>query len=146
MNSSSDISKYIRVYMADLLRQYNLSVIKISDQEVLLRCTAYCIYAHADMESVTLTYFDLMHEHVAGYDIYFFLLHKRYSLLKPLNPVPVANSHGQYIEAQIQGLASHLREAGRDILSGSREWLSSYPWPKIAPPKKLFSSGLICRQ
>jgi len=64
--------------MADLIAAYELSVVEVSESEVLLKSKNYFIDIFADKEGVGLVYFDKMSRPVKGYNLFLYLVNSSF--------------------------------------------------------------------
>ena len=119
--------------MADLIAAYELSVVEVSESEVLLKSKNYFIDIFADKEGVGLVYFDKMSRPVKGYNLFLYLVNRRRSLLVFSESQAQAENYAEFIEDQLVNLARHLRTAGQDILGGAKDWIEEYTWPTVFP-------------
>jgi len=67
--------------MADLIAAYELSVVEVSESEVLLKSQNYFIDIFAGKEGVGVVYFDKMSRPVKGYNLFLYLVNRRRGLL-----------------------------------------------------------------
>ena len=133
MNAQVNLKALVQKCMNDLIATNGLGLVEISDSEVLLKSDAYTIDIVADRDGVSMVYFDKSAGPVKGYNVFLFLINKRRNLLIFSAGKPQANSYAEFIETEISSLAQHLRNAGQDLLSGSKEWIKGYSWPIVSP-------------
>ena len=119
--------------MADLIAAYELSVVEVSESEVLLKSQNYFIDVFAGKEGVGVVYFDKMSRPVKGYNLFLYLVNRRRGLLVFSESQTQAESYTEFIENQLASLARHLRTAGQDILGGAKDWIKEYSWPTVFP-------------
>ncbi len=79
-----------------------------------------------------MVYFDAASKPIKGYNIELFLIHKRRELLVFSNHEQDYVSHGDLIVHKLDVLAQHLRNAGKDILLGSKDWIAGYSWLTVS--------------
>ena len=132
MNTKVNLKELVKNCMGDLIATNGLGVVEISDNEVLLKSNTYAIDVFADRDGVSLVYFDRLVKPVKGYNIFLFLINKRRNLLTFSAQKPQVSCYAEFVESEVRSLAQHMRDAGRDLLTDSKEWVKSYSWPTIS--------------
>jgi hypothetical protein len=117
--------------MGDLVAAHGLSLVELSENEVLLKAPSFTIDASADREGVSMVYFDTRSKPAKGYNILLFLLNKRRDRLSFNANAAEPATYEEFIEGQLNALAQHIRTAGVDILAGADDWMGSYSWPTV---------------
>lgn len=133
MNEQVNLKELVQKCMGDLIVGNGLGLVEISDSEVLLRSDTYAINVFADRDGVSLVYFDKSVKPIKGYNVFLFLINKRRNLLTFSAKKPNASSYAEFVEIELCSLVQHLRDAGRDLLTGSKEWIKGYSWPVLSP-------------
>ena len=133
MNNKFDLASIIRLNMDDLISAYGLSIIVVSNSEVLLKSDNYTIDVFADRDGVSMVYFDTEARPIKGYNILLYLINKRRDALVSQLQNREPNTYCEFIEININSLVQNIRTAGLDIFDGSKEWLQSYSWPVVLP-------------
>lgn len=133
MNAQVNLKELVQKCMGDLVVANRLGLIEISDSEVLLRSDMYAVDVYADRDGVSLVYFDKSAKPIKGYNVFLFLINKRRNLLTFSAQKPKASSYADFVEIELSSLAQHLRDAGGDLLAGSKEWIKGYSWPALSP-------------
>lgn len=123
--------------MMDIIDTHRLVVVEPSNREVLLKASTYTLDIWADREGVNVVYFDKSSKPLLGYNLILFLLQNRRNLLTFDSVGGESHDYESFITANVSAIARHLRAAGGDILSGSKEWIASYSWPKVKPPAEI---------
>lgn len=123
--------------MGDLIAKYMLSVIRVSEEDVLLKASNFSIRVLADRDGVSMIYFDTARRPVKGYNIFIFLINKRRRLLTFLPAKSEKGTYPKFIEDELVNLVRHLKSAGQDILEGSKDWIAAYSWPSVSAPESL---------
>jgi hypothetical protein len=123
--------------MSDLIATYGLLLVELSDKEVLLKSNNFAIDVSIDREGVNAIYFDTRSKPAKGYNIPLFLMNKRRDSLTFDKDMPEPVEYSVFIEGQLRGIIQHIRSAGTDILAGADDWMKSYSWPTICPPKDM---------
>jgi len=133
MIENFSLLRLVEESMADIIKANGLSIIELSDSEVLLKADSYALDVYADRDGVSMVYFNKSSLPPAGYNVLLFLLNKRRDALELLEAQPTTDDYSGFIRVGLSALAKHLRSAGIDILSGSKEWIKSYSWPAVKP-------------
>lgn len=131
MSSNANLISIVRKDMGDLISAYALKLVEVSSNEVLLRSLTYTIDVIADRDGVSVIYFDTTQKPAKGYNVFLFLVNKRRDQLAFSKSRQVTTGYAEFVESEVRSLAAHLRDAGQDILAGSKEWIQSYSWPAI---------------
>jgi hypothetical protein len=126
-----NLKSLLTVAMGDLIDAYGLSVVELSDSEILLRARTFAIDVSIDREGVSAVYFDTRSRPAKGYNILLFLLNKRRDRLTFHENAPEPAEYSKFIEGQLKGVIQHIRSAGLDILAGADDWMKSYSWPTV---------------
>lgn len=125
----------VRAYMENLMEKYQMILISISDEEVLLKTGNYTLDIFYDRDGVNIIYFD--RRSIKGYNIFLFLAKFRRDLLVFLDKNSHMQNFSDTAESELKSLAQHLHSAGGDILAGSKEWIDLYPWPPVSPRQQV---------
>lgn len=141
MSETFNLLTVVQKSMSDIVALYGLSVVEVSSSEVLLRAGSYTLDVYADRDGVSMVYFDKTSKPCLGYNVLLYLINKRRSALTFSGVEPQSNSHADFIENGLKAIAQHLRNAGDDILSGSRDWIRGYSWPKVLASERI--AGLL---
>lgn len=139
MNEILNLKVLVQQSMNDLISANSLTLIEVSDIEVLLKSQSYVIDIVADRDGVSLVYFDTEKRPPKGYNLFLYLANKRRSDLTFSATKPQTTSYAEFVETEVNSLAQHIRSAAKDILGGSKEWMKSYSWPIVS------SSGSLAR-
>lgn len=137
MSSEMRLHPLIQNTMSDLISAYRLTSTEVADDEVLLRSEGFSLDVFANRDGVNILYLDTKQKPVKGYNLYLFLLNKRRESLTFSTETTQWTTHAEFVESELKSLAQHIRNAGRDIMGGSREWLKGYSWPVIRPDERL---------
>lgn len=137
MNINPNLKELTFKNMYDVIQTYNLKLVEVSDNEVLLKATEYTIDIVAEKDGVSIIYFDTSSTPTKGYNIFLFLANRRRSSLVFSKNKPNANNYADFIESELSSLAQHIRNAAQDILSGSKDWIKSYHWQIITPSENI---------
>ena len=137
MSATLNLKSLVDKDMADLIAKYTLSVIKVSEEDVLLKASNFFIRVFADRDGLSMVYFDTAHRPVKGYNIFLFLVNKRRGLLTFSSTKPEKSTYPKFIEDELVSLVLHLKSAGQDILEGSKDWIATYSWPSVSAPESL---------
>ncbi len=116
-----------------MILAHGLTLIEVSENEVLLKSRDYAIDIIADKDGVSVIYFDTLSSPAKGYNVFLFLANKRRNSLVFSTNKPQTKSYTEFIESELGSLAQHIRNAGQDILSGSKDWIKTYSWPIVRP-------------
>jgi len=133
MSSKFNLLSIVSFRMEDLISLHDLEAIDVSDCEVLLKSSTYAIDIIVDKDGASAIYFDTSSKSPDGYNIIMFLLNKRRDKLVLSRNKPETTGYSELVDSEIGSLAMHLRNAGHDILSGSKDWIRSYSWPSVKP-------------
>jgi hypothetical protein len=133
MNTNCNLEEIVKSEMKDLINAYSLALVKLNNDEVLLKSVKYAIDITFGRDGVNVVYFDTESMPIKGYNILLFLIHKRFDKLISTSERPAPRSQIEFVTSEIRTLSQHLRKAGADILSGSKEWTASYSWPVVQP-------------
>jgi len=136
---NSDLKTLVQKNMSDLIVAHTLELIEVSENEVLLKSGTFAIDILADREGVNMMYFDTTQTPVNGYNIFLFLLNNRRDSLVFSKNEPQVTSYAEFVESRLISLTQHIRNAGKDILSGSKDWIKIYSWPVVHPRENLAS-------
>ena len=137
MSATLNLKSLIDKDMGDLIAKYALSVVKVSEEDVLLKASNFSIRVLADRDGVSMVYFDTAHRPIKGYNIFLFLMNKRRESLTFSSAKPEKSTYSKFIEDELISLVRHLKSAGQDILEGSKDWITAYTWPSVSAPGPL---------
>lgn len=142
MSEETSFTDMVRSEMSDLISDYRLSLQNLDESNVFLKGTLYALRVSLDRDGVAVVYFDTSDKECAGYNVFLYLFNKRHSSLRFPDQVE-SETKDQFIREQIKILKGHIRISGRDILSGEKDWLNDYLWPKVSADAatKVFLSG-----
>lgn len=141
MSETFSLLALVKEFMADIIDMHRLSVVEVSSSEVLLRADSYTLDVYADRDGVSIVYFDKTSKPLSGYNVLLFLINKRRSALTFSDVEPASNGYTNFIKNGLDVTAQHLRNAGEDILSGSKDWIRGYSWPRVRPAEGI--AGLL---
>lgn len=139
MNTNKNLKELTINNMSDVINKHNLKLIEVSDNEVLLKSPEYAINIAAEKDGVSIIYFDTSSTPTKGYNIFLFLVNQRRSSLVFSKTKPCQKDYAEFIESELNSLTQHIRNAGQDILDGSKDWIKSYHWKTITPSKNIAS-------
>jgi len=137
MSEAPNLKSLVDKDMGALIVKYTLSVIKVSEEDVLLKASNFSIRVLADRDGVSMIYFDTAHRPIKGYNILLFLMNKRRSSITFSSAKPDKSTYSKFIEDELISLTRHLENAGQDILEGSKGWISAYTWPSVSASEPL---------
>jgi len=136
MNNNLGLAIIVKKVMDDIITSYSLTLFSKDDNEVQLKSSTYIMDVIANRDGVSIVYFDITQKPIKGYNVFLFLANKRREQLDFVKDKPITNSYAEFIESEIHALAGHLRKAGQDILSGSKDWIKAYSWPTVCSTDK----------
>lgn len=137
MSVALNLKSLIDKDMGDLIAKYALSVVKVGEEDVLLKASNFSIRVLADRDGVSMVYFDTAHRPIKGYNIFLFLMNKRRESLTFSSAKPEKSTYSKFIEDELVSLVRHLKSAGQDILEGSKDWITAYTWPSVSASESL---------
>ncbi len=133
MSESLNFKKIVEKVMGGVISTYSLALVEVSENEVLLKSMTYSIDVVADRDGVSLMYFDTAQKPAKGYNLFLFLVNKRRDALTFLAAKAQTTSYAEFVESELNCLAQHIENAGKDILQGSKDWIRGYAWPIVRP-------------
>jgi len=133
MSDTLNLSALVKSAMADIISAHGLSLVEAANNEVILKSDLYALDVYADRDGVSMVYFDTASKPVVGYNVLLFLINRRRSSLTFSKSELESSNYAEFIQSGLNGLARHLRSAGGDILTGSKDWIKGYSWPPVRP-------------
>jgi hypothetical protein len=137
MSAVLNLKSLIDRGMGDLVEKYSLSIIKVGEQDVIIKASKFAIRVLADRDGLSMVYFDTEHRPIKGFNIFLFLVNKRREFLTFSSSKFDLGTYSDFIENELISLVRHIENAGTDILEGSKDWISAYSWPSVNAPEYL---------